>query len=295
MEYLTQILPRLSLSVWLLRSLWIAALLPVPNYGSADRAEIAPSPWHLASRGMSEEAHAEFSRMAKGRGGNRESQFGMAITLLNLQPKTRRNIERAYHLLEDLRDESSSDETGISAQYFLGRIDQIHRSSPDWESARRHYAGLIEQHSEHPLAQLAIIKLGILELYGPSSNDVAAALFQTEARAHMLTDPIARRDFHILLAEAYDRFNQSKSKSLEHLLGAQKADPSIRLLDPDFTLRVADLARELGKYKLAIRSYREFIGSFQRDARRYQVKRTIETLAARMKYGDSPDTEAVRE
>lgn len=294
MKHFTRILPRLSLSVWLRRSLWIAALLPVPNYGSADPNEIAQSVWHLASRGLSEEAYARFSRLAKSGGDNRETKFGVAITLLNIQPKTSWNIERAYGLLEDLRDGDSSDETGISAQYFLGRIDQIHRSSPDRKSAGRHYTDLIEQHGEHPLAQLAIIKLGILELYSPSSKDVAAVLFRTEAKAELLTDPIARRDFHILLAEAYERFTQSKSKSLEHLLGAQEADPSIRRLDPDFTLRIADLARELGKYKLAIRSYREFIGSFQRDARRYQVKHAIEALAARMKNGDSPYTEVIR-
>ena len=199
---------------------------------------------------------------------------------MNVQRKTRRNIERAYHILEQLRDEDSADHYGLSAQYFLARIDQIHRSPPDPDSAARHYLSLIERQSNHPLAQLAVIKLGILELYNPSIEDFSAALSETEERLNILTDSIAIRDFHILLAEAYERHKLSKSKGLEHLLAAQEIDPAIRLLDNGFIIRVADLARELGDYELSIRYYREFLDLFQRDVRRFQVARALERLSS---------------
>ena len=215
----------------------------------------------------------------------------MAITLLNVQPKTNRNIEKAYRLLEEIKDEDSSDTYGISAQYFLGRIDQIHRSPPDPESARRHFSRLIERHGEHPAAQLAIIKLGILDLYDPSIKDVATRLSRTEERVEMLMDPMAERDFHILLAEAYERFNFSKSKSLEHLLAAKAADPTIELLDPNFTVGVADLVKELGDLETAIRYYRRFLENYQRDARRFQVARTLETLISIRKSREFSNTE----
>ena len=258
---------------------------------ASDQSDLHPSPWHLASRGLMEEAHEEFNRLAKRGGNDREYRFGMAVTLLNVQPKTRRNVERAYHILEQLKDEVSTDHYGISAQYFLGRIDQIHRSHPNPESAARHYLSLIERQSNHPFAQLAVIKLGILELYNPSAEDVSAVFSQTEERLNLLTDSIAIRDFHILLAEAYERHNLSKSRSLEHLLAAQEIDPAIRLLDNGFIIRVADLARELGDYELSSRYYREFLDLFQRDVRRFQVARTLEKLSSVTKSDGSPNTE----
>ncbi len=269
----------------------IAASILLFDCSLASETDTVQSPWHLAARGLIEEAHAEFSRLASGGGDQRESRFGIAITLLNVQPKTRRNVERAYHILEQLRDEDSADHYGLSAQYFLARIDQIHRSPPDPDSAARHYLSLIERQSKHPLAQLAVIKLGILQLYNPSAEDVSAVFSQTENRLDLLTDSIVIRDFHILLSEAYERHNLSKSKGLEHLMAAQEIDPAIRLLDNSFIIRVADLARELGDYELSIRYYREFLNLFQRDVRRFQVARTLERLSSVTKSRGSPNTE----
>ena len=157
--------------------------------------------------------------------------------------------------------------------------------------AKTHFSRLIERHGEHPAAQLAIIKLGILDLYDPSIKDVATRLSRTEERVEMLMDPMAERDFHILLAEAYERFNFSKSKSLEHLLAAKAADPKIEQLDPNFTVCVADLAKELGDLETAIRYYRGFLENYQRDARRFQVARTLETLISIRKSREFSNTE----
>ena len=265
-----------------LLALALATAAPVSSTGDspAVQSESPPSPWHLASHGLVEKAHEVFSRKAKSEVGDRESRFGMAVTLLNVQPKTAGNVQRAYRLLREIRNENFSDHYGISAQYFLGRIDQVHRSSPHRESARRHFTLLIERHREHPLAQLAVVKLGILDLYDPLNDDLATRFEQVEGRVGLLWDRPAKRDYHLLLAEAYDRYELSKSGSLEHLLAAERADPSIARSDPDFAVLVADLARELDEVEIAIRYYRVFMTNFPRDPRRYQVERVLEDLGA---------------
>ena len=264
-----------------------------PLYGglAAGDAEGAGSPWHLASRGMVEEAHAAFSGMAGTGVAERESRFGLAITLLNLQPKTNRNIEKAYAVLGDLLEEDSSDRFGIASRYFLGRIDQIHRVVPDEKAARRHFLDLIEHHVEHPYAQLAIVKLGILDVYDPENKNIASVIADTEAHTGLLVDRIAKRDFHILLAKAIERFELPKRKSLDHLLAAQVADPAIARLDPGFTLHVADLARELGEHGRAVRHYREFLRNFRQDSRRYQVEQTLASLVVSIDTNEFSATE----
>ena len=265
-----------------LLGLGLAMAAPVSSAGASPDVESdsPSSPWRLASRGLVEEAHEEFSRLGKSGGENRESRFGMAVTLLNVQPETAGNVERAYRLLREIRDENLTDHYGISAQYFLGRIDQVHRSSPDRESARRHFTVLIERYREHPLAQLAVVKLSILDLYDPTNDNLTARFAQVEGRVGLLWDRPAKRDFHLLLAEAYDRYKLSKSKSLEHLLAAEMSDPSIVRSNPEFAVLVADLARELGEVETAILYYRVFMKNFRRDARRFQVEQVLEGLGS---------------
>ena len=159
MSYCIRLFHRLRVARLL--GLGLAMTAPVSSAGASPDVESdsPSSPWRLASRGLVEEAHEEFSRLVKSGGESRESRFGTAVTLLNVQPKTAGNVERAYRLLREIREENLTDHYGISAQYFLGRIDQIHRSSPDRESARRHFTVLIERHHEHPLGQLAVVKI----------------------------------------------------------------------------------------------------------------------------------------
>ena len=122
--------------------------------------------------------------------------------------------------------------------------------------------------------------MSILDLYDPTSDDLAARFAQVEGRVGLLWDRPAKRDFHLLLAEAYDRYDLSKAKSLEHLLAAEESDPSIVQSDADFAIQVADLARELGDTVMAIVYYREFMRNFRRDPRRYQVERVIVGLSS---------------
>src|SRR5262245_53066631 len=79
-------------------------------------------PWHDASRYAFDASHAAFVK-----GKDREARLGEATTLLNLQPRTAANIERAAVLLDSVSAANPSDEPGICARYLRARIEDVHR------------------------------------------------------------------------------------------------------------------------------------------------------------------------
>ena len=84
-----------------------------------------------------------------------EAHFGLAVNLINRQPKTRANIERARRILEGLLAAEPESDLGIAARYFLGRIAQLHLQKPDIESAIEHFGYLVEHHPDNFWGQVA--------------------------------------------------------------------------------------------------------------------------------------------
>jgi len=230
--------------------------------------------WEETSRNLFQEAHARFADEE-----GREARLGEAATLLQLQPRTERNLRGAVALLSALVDESTDDDAGLTALYLLGRIEHAHRAVPDLEAAARHYRRLLTHRPDHPLAGQAAVKLAILELYRPRPAEERLELVSTfDALTRDLPDAAARRDLHLVLGEAVLRFELEPTLALDQFVAALEDGIVMPLLRADILVRVGELAREAGRVELARRSYRTFLADFPRAPRRLMIREALDAL-----------------
>src|SRR5262245_29522196 len=116
------------------------------NYGASTAAATnnVTDAWIDVSHQKMDSALAKFESQAQPH--SREVSLGIAVTLLNTQPLTAANIDRAAALLETVRSENSDDATGIEATFMLARLEQFHRFAPSPERALELYSQLSASH-----------------------------------------------------------------------------------------------------------------------------------------------------
>jgi len=211
----------------------------------------------------------------------REARLGEAVTLLNLQPRTARNVDRAALLLDEVAGVDPVDDLGISARYLRARIEEVYRAEAQPAKAARRYLELIRTGGVHLLAQQAAVRLSLLKLYpvaeaATPSERVAAA----EALGPGLTDPAAIRDHALLVGQAclyYQLPLGQAQRHLERALAAGVLNPSIRA---DLLVTLGEVARELGDVPRAERAYRAYLQENPRGDRNSAVKRRLTELPA---------------
>ena len=212
-----------------------------------------------------------------------EAHFGLAVNLINRQPKTRANIERARRILEGLLAAEPESDLGIAARYFLGRIAQLHLQEPDIESAIEHFGYLVEHHPDNFWGQVAATKYGFLNLYQVMPIKERTALFMDlEKLADHLTSPYLRSNFHFMLGTAAVRFRKLPERALEHFIQAERFGLIKGRARTDGLLRIGELARELERWDVAERYYQQYLDEFRRDPPRDLVKDRL-TEVRRMK------------
>lgn len=260
------------------RSITGLILLAAPLLATEPAA--APNPWDMTAFGLFKDAHILFSEQPDA---DRESRFGEAVTLINLQPKTESNLDRAAAIFTEIAAASPPDELGVNARYFLARIEQIHRVKPDTSTALALYRELAALDSDHPLAQRAVVQLALLELFEPGqpASEVRARFERLAARGVTLTDPSAIRDFNLVLGDAALRFDLGDTLALDHLLAADRAGIARAITQRDTWLRIAELARRTRRDDVAATYYQRFLENFPRDTRQLMLKERLAELAGR--------------
>lgn len=254
----------------------LLVLLCVGTARAADPtpAETAPlqQAWQDAALSLFKESHQAFAALEE-----RDARFGQAVTLLIQQPKTDGNIQQAHDMLAELA--RGDGELAISALYYLGRIEQSHRSTPDPAAAAGHYRKLIAEHPGHPKAELALVKLAIIELYEVVADDVRRGRFATFlGRVATLRTAEHRRDLHVVLADAALRFGYSPEIALDQLLAADAIGFVRPLMRANMWVRIGNLAAETGRHEVARDYYTRFLDTFQRDNRRLMVGERLAAL-----------------
>jgi hypothetical protein len=241
----------------------------------------AESGWDLTARYRFNEAREAF---ANGRGATTAEQrlnhLGEANALLNVQPRTNANLAECIRLLEEVVAGGPTDDLGVTAVYLLGRIEEIHRPTPDIAAAMRRYRQLAESGSIHPLAQLGIVQLALLTVYRPISPlPPAERLAAAEQIGLLLKLPSAQSDFHLLLARSYLFFGESKEQALAHFLAAHQLGIAAERTRADADFSTAELAREIGRTKIAAQFYTEFLSENPRDFRSWTARQELAGLA----------------
>ena len=239
-----------------------------------------PSAWDLVALGLVNEAHDAFEDHPPE---DRTARFGEAVTLINLQPKTRSNLDRAEKLLALVAAHDGDDELGVGARYYLARIAQFHRPSPDLPEALRIYHQLAASESRAALAQRALVQIALIELFEPGvpREEVAARFDRLALRGKTLTEPSARRDFNLVMGDAALRFELGDTVALDHLLTADETGLARPITQRDTWVRIAELARRAGRDETAITYYRRFADTFVRDSRNTMVSQRLKTLVAK--------------
>jgi len=222
------------------------------------------------------EAMRSFERVAD----EPASRLGHAVALLNLQPRTADALACAEQELAALAEDASvSTDLSVAARYLLARIAEVHAFKPDPARAVELYGALLVSHPQHPLAQGALAKLATLRLYRLGSEPLST-LAALEPMGRQLTEPGARRDFHLVLGRSYLFFGGERRRALEHLEAALAAGVVTPTVRGDLLVQIGELARELNQPATARKVWNEFIRTFLRDPRADLIRQRLESLPA---------------
>ena len=227
------------------------------------------------TNGLYNESHAEFIKQQKhaAPAEARTLRFGEAVSLLNVQPRTESNIDKAYEIFEEIIKANPDDDFALEARYMQGRIDQVQRPTPDLAKAEATFAELFAKHPTHLVGQRALVKLAIIRLYAPvDAAERRRRYDELNLAAEKITDPGIIVQIHLLLGEVARRVNYGTAEELKHYLAAEKAGVVKRRLLGDVYIRIADLARLEGKKDIAIDYYTRFLEQFPRTDRRTTIE-----------------------
>lgn len=236
--------------------------------------------WEQASFTLNNEANAMFAQLGGDQpDGDREARFGYAATLINVQPKTDANLQRATDVFESLIEADPNDDFAAYSRFLLGRIEEIHRLDPNTAKAVEIYRALLDDMPENRYAQWALPKLAALLLFdleAPVGD--RSGIIEVETRAAKLTDPASIRDTQFAIAQYYTDFEPNDEKVLEANLIAIDAGVERRAARGNVFFRTGEIARELGRYDVARQSYQNFLDTFARENRRTFVQRRFDEL-----------------
>lgn len=234
--------------------------------------------WRLASIYRFEEARAAFAALE-----GREARLGEATALLNVQPKTEYNIQRAADLLDAVAATDPRDSLGLNARYLRARIEDVHRFQPDSREAARLYRALLQDApSGHLLAEQAAVALALLELFGGIAEGAPLErLGRAEALGAGLESGEARRDFHLMLGRAWLYFDQDRARALEHFEAAWSAGILNFTNRADTLMAIGELSRGLERFDRAREAYQAFLAEFPRDDRVIDVRERLAQLPSR--------------
>lgn len=210
----------------------------------------------------------------------RNIHLGQALSILNKNPKTTANTRRAVSMLHTIVKENPVDETGLMARYILARVYLFHQTPVRQNDAIIQYEGIINDKPEHLIAQICVIKLSMLQIYGENRGETRLEVIKSiEAKAPLLTDSALVRDYHLLLGNAYMYFNLSSEKALQHLIKADRIGIVGPISASEIYLQIAELANSIGNYRIANSYYKSFIQKYPRDIRTYTVMQRIAELS----------------
>lgn len=235
--------------------------------------------WRSTTLNLFKEAHQTFAAED-----GPEATLGEALTLLVIQPKTAANVDKAAALLSALAAGSSdlADERAQTALYYLGRIEQVHRQTPDPAAARRHFDRLITAAPAGFWAQQAVVKRALIDLYDQEiSEETRRARFDVlVAQAAALAHDGARRDLSLLLADTALQFGYGQDLALTLLLQADAAGVVRKTEVAHVWVRIGELARILGRAGIARDYYERFLKAYPRDGRVLLIRERLAELLA---------------
>ncbi|MGC1481643.1 MAG: hypothetical protein WA771_14175 [Chthoniobacterales bacterium] len=255
-----------------------ALLVLIAGGGVVPAQREGDDPWRAAAQQLLEEAHAGFSEAKGASVDDPQMLLGRAAVLLNLQPKTDGRVDRAIELFEKIMTEHSGEDVAVEAEYLRARAEQVHRAEPDLAKARRQFRQLIDAHSGHRLADIASVKFATLEVWTGRADEQALAIQRWNERVGAITYGPARKDLHLLLADAEKYVTGDKAAALGHFIQAEKLGIANAKTRGDVVFQIGEFAHEVGRNDVARKFYEKFLKDFRRDVRRPVVESRLRKI-----------------
>jgi len=231
--------------------------------------------WEKATNYRYNEAYRAFLRLKKSAATSihREAAFGEALMLLNVQPKTAGNINRARELFITIESAGIEDDFAIQALYYTGRIFQTHQRVTDYENAARFFLRAIERAPDHAFGQLAVVKLANVWLYEPVPKSVKLERYgKLRELGENLTFRPARRDFNYVMGVACLCFDISEERAIEHLKDLEQVGLHQPRSLSSLYARIGETARKIGDNATAREYFQKFLDEFPRELRTQLVR-----------------------
>lgn len=225
-----------------------------------DATNLEPA-WQALSHGFYQEA-AELFRATED---TPASRLGASLSALNRGTTTVTALDEIHREWEALA--ITAGEPARAARYLLGRWYQLHPYTPDPLTAADQYRQLISSATDDLWHRLAVVKLAILHLTAlPQPAGLNARLAEADALLRETTDPVTKRDLHLVIAEVRLHHRRHDAGTRDHLLAAlNTAAPAD--LRADLLIQVARLSQLLKEPTVARSYYQRFVREHPLDRR----------------------------
>ena len=253
----------------------------LPKIGLADPAGDILQAWEAATNYRYNQAYRAFLRLQKTEDLSirREAVFGEALMLLNVQPKTSGNIERARELFEGIAEERVDDDLSVQSLYYIGRIYQTHQRVTDYKSSARFFLLAIEREPDHAYGQMAVVRLANVWLYEPVPKAVKLERYERlRALGGNLTFRPAQRDFNYVAGVACLCFELSPERAMEHLKVLETVEVHQPRSRASLYARIGETARKSGDASTARVYFQKFLDEFPRELRTQLIRDRLNQL-----------------
>lgn len=174
----------------------------------------------------------------------------------------------------------SDPEIAVAARYQLARLLQLNPFGADLSAAIEQFEILEREYPQHRLAEAAVVRRAIIQLYTAADQPRRLELFEVFARrAESLGDPVSRRDMHMTLAGVAARYGMPPEVALRHLKAVDVAAVAKDRSLADLLVRRGETARRTGDTDEAKRSCEAFLKRFSSDQRSHFVRQKLESLS----------------
>lgn len=196
------------------------------------------------------------------------ARFAAAVAELQSPALTPASTQRARSELAAVVAAAPAAPEGIAALYLLGRLSQLE----DGVAEPVELARLCREHADHPLGQLAALKVLLRRLYSDGPESPADRLRHGEGLGALITLPALRGDYHLAMGEAYIFHGDQREPALRHLQAAAALGIPSAATRANVLVQIGELARLTGAKAVAADSYRAFLAEFPRDLRQQIVR-----------------------
>ncbi|GIL00061.1 MAG: hypothetical protein BroJett029_42690 [Alphaproteobacteria bacterium] len=233
-----------------------------------------------AWRALADSRPQDVLRMLRSLPAGRETQLIRALALMHRQPVTDEALRQAEILLVSLA--AGEDDFALQAHFLQARLHQVHYAQPDPARAAELYAALAARQPGSRWAQLARVKLALLQLYVlPTPAGPEARLQAAEAELARLAEPALQRDLHLQIGLAGLHHGLPPARVLPHLLAADRIGGVPGVAQEDLVLQIGELSLRVGDFATARAYFERYLRDYAVNPRCFTVRHRLRELEAR--------------